>query len=114
MNQSILEIKNKLYELHREQCKELNEIDNLFKIYVVNDGTISEALEYVLELNKYCSFNLDDHLNFASRACMIMGKIGEKINKVKTYDFFFKANAVLPADRNMPYFNSLSNRSITN
>ena len=50
MNQSILEIKNKLYELHREQCKELNEIDISF------------------------------------------GKKGDKLNKVKAYDFFFKAN----------------------
>ena len=81
------------------------------------DGTISKALEYVLELNKYCGFNVktDDHCDFASRACMIMSKIAEKINKSKTYDLFFKANAVLPADRNTPYFNSvmmiISNRS---
>ena len=113
MHQSIIEIKNKSYELYREQCEQFNEIDNLFKTYIVNDGTISKALEYVL---KYCGFNVktDDHLDFASRACMIMSKIAGKLNKRKTYDFFFKVNAVLTADRNMPYFNSLSNRSITN
>jgi hypothetical protein len=58
MSQMMLEIKNKLYDLHREQSKELYEVDNLFKTHVVNDGTISKALEYVFELNKYCGFNV--------------------------------------------------------
>ena len=68
LHQSVLEVKNKLHELHREQCEHLHEIDNLFKTYVVNDGTISKTLEYVLELNKYCGFNVktDDHCDFAS------------------------------------------------
>ena len=78
----------------------LYEVDNLFKTYVVNDGTISKALEYVFELNKYCGFNVrtNDQPSFASRASMIVSNIAAKLNKAKTYHFFFKTNAVLPAD----------------
>ncbi len=118
--QSIEEIKNKLATLHQEQHKELTELDNLFKIYVVNDGTVTKALEYVFELNKYCAFHVrtNDHPNFTSRARMIVRNMTDKLRKTKTYEIFFKANAVWPADRGMCYFNSmnmiLTNRSMQN
>ncbi len=84
--QAIEEIKVKLSTLHREQHQELTELYNLYKMYVVNDGTVTKALEYVFELNKYCAFHVrtNDHPNFTSRARMIVRNMTDKLRKSKT------------------------------